>query len=129
MYHCHLHSAVVGIASEVEGKNGQVQWHALLICHCHLLPVVETKCVSDVKGKNEDTSSSVTCIIDVPLSLTRCSGRDSVSEVEGKNEDTSSTIICIIDGPLSLTPCSGKDRQSVLVKLKERVVEFNDMHY
>ena len=46
---------------------------------------------------------------------------DSVSEVEGKNEDTSSSLICIIDVPLSLTLCSGRDRQSVLVKLRERM--------
>ena len=38
-------------------------------------------------------------------------------------------IICIIHIPLSLTLCSGRDSQSVLVKLKERMVEFNGMHY
>ena len=48
------------------------------MCHCHLQPaVVEIdKCVIEVEGKNEDTSSSVTCIIDVPLSRTLFSDRD-----------------------------------------------------
>ena len=44
-----------------------------------------------------------------------------VIEVEGKNEDTSSSVTCIIDMPLSLTACSGRDRQSVLLKLRERM--------
>ena len=45
------------------------------MCHCHLLSAV-LKCVIEVEGKNEDTNSSVACIINMPLSLTSCSGRD-----------------------------------------------------
>ena len=78
-------------------------------------------CIIDVsrtlfsdRGKNEDTSSSVTCIIDVPLSLTLCS-------VKVCYEDTNSSVACIINMPLSLTSCSGRDRQSVLLKLRERM--------
>ena len=44
-----------------------------------------------------------------------------VIEVEGKNEDTNSSVACIINMPLSLTSCSGRDRQSVLLKLRERM--------
>ena len=85
------------------------------MCHCHLLSSVTEihKCVIEVEGKNEDTSSSVTCIIDMPLSLTACSGRDRQSV--GKNEDTSSSVACIINMPLSLTSCSGRDKKSVLL--------------
>ena len=75
------------------------------------------KCVIEVEGKNEDTSSSVTCIIDVPLSLTYCSGRD----VLLKLRERISSVTCIIDVPLSLTACSGRDRQSVLLKWRERM--------
>ena len=46
------------------------------MCHCHLLPaVVEI----DKVGKDEDAIKSMT--IDVPLSLTLCSGRDRQSVV------------------------------------------------
>ena len=44
----------------------------LLICHCHLQTAVveiDKVCVF------EDTSSSVTCIIDLPLTLTDYNGR------------------------------------------------------
>ena len=41
------------------------------MCHCHLQTAVEINSVSEVEGKNEDTSSSIT---DMPLSLTNCSG-------------------------------------------------------
>ena len=55
------------------------------MCHCHLLSAAETKCVGEIEGKNEDTSSNITCIIDVQLSLTHCSGRDRQSVlVKGK---------------------------------------------
>ena len=93
-------------------KTPVVQWHALLMCHCHL-PSEVLKCVIEVEGKNEDTSSSVACIINVPLSLTSCRERwtKCVIEVEGKNEDTSSSVTCIIDVPLSLTLFSDRDTQ------------------
>ena len=70
-----------------------------------------------MEGKNEDTSSSVACIINVPLSLTYCSGRD----VLLKLRERISSVTCIIDVPLSLTGCSGRYKQSVLLKLRERM--------
>ena len=49
----------------------------------------------------------MTFIIDVPLSLTLCCGRDRQNVVVsgGKME----TVTFIIDVPLSLTNCSGRD--------------------
>ena len=57
----------------------------------------------------------MTFVIDVPLSLTTCSGRDRQSVV-GKDEEAIKSMTFIIDEPLSLTLCSGRDRQSVVVK-------------
>ena len=51
----------------------------LLMCHCHLQTAV-AKCGSEVEGKMK-TISSMTFIIDMPLSLTGCSGRDRQSVV------------------------------------------------
>ena len=51
----------------------------LVMCHCHL-PIAVAKCGSEVEGKMK-TTSSTTFIIDVPLSLTGCSGRDRQSVV------------------------------------------------
>ena len=45
--------------------------------------------------------TSMTFIIDVPLSLTACSGRD--------RQSVAIHISSIIDVPLSLTFCSGRD--------------------
>ena len=53
-------------------KKSLIQWHVLLMCHCHLQTAVEIeKVFCEVEGKNEDISSSIT---DMPLSLTNCSG-------------------------------------------------------
>ena len=92
----------------------------------------------------------MTFIIDVPLSLTDCSGRDrqrvvvkwrerwrhissmisdvplSLTSCSGRGETKCGSevegkmISSIIDMPLSLTNCSGRDRQSVVVKWRER---------
>ena len=73
--------------------------------------MVEIDSVSEVEGKNEDTSCIITCIIDMPFSLTGCSGRD--CEVEGKNEDTSSSMTCMTYVPLSLTCWDGIEIDNV----------------
>ena len=53
------------------------------MCHCHLLSAVETKCFGEVE--NEDTSTTIICIIDVPLLLTHCSGIETKCVSEGEN--------------------------------------------
>ena len=46
-----------------------------------------------VEGKYEDASSSITCIIHFPLSLTDCSGRDRKSVLVKLREDTSISLL------------------------------------
>ena len=60
----------------------------------------------------------MTFIIDVPLSLTLCSGRD--------RQSVAIHISSIIDVPLSLTFCCGRDRKNVVVsggKMKTPLVQ------
>ena len=85
-------------------------------------------------GKNEDTSSSVMCIINVPLSLTLCSGRERqsvFSEVEGKMK---TPVVhwhaLIIDVPLSLTNCVVEIDKKCVIEVEGKNEDTSgDMHY